>query len=191
MVTVAQLQRIMPRARVRAVLYLVPLNEAMAEFNIDSPLRQCAFLATLAVESGQLRYMEEIASGADYDDREDLGNTDPEAVKIAFAHNSTPGRWFKGRCPIQITGYNNYKLYGEKLRLDLLNNPDLLTNPTHAFRAAGAFWDENKINLFADKGDFDGVSDKVNRGRKTAKIGDSNGWKERLGFYEACKEVLL
>lgn len=191
MVSVVQLQRIMPRAKVRAVLYLVYLNEAMAEFEINTPLRQAAFLATLAHESGQLRYMEEIADGSAYDDREDLGNTQPEAIKIAFAHNSTPGRWFKGRCPIQITGYLNYVLYGKKLGLDLLNNPELLCNPAHAFRASAAFWDENKINELADIGDFDGVSDEVNRGRKTKRIGDSNGWKERLSFYEAAKEVLL
>ncbi|CAF5160828.1 unnamed protein product, partial [Rotaria magnacalcarata] len=41
------------------------------------PARKAAFLAQLAHESGQLRYMKEIASGEAYEGREDLGNNQP------------------------------------------------------------------------------------------------------------------
>lgn len=191
MITQTQLLHIMPRAKVRATMFLVPLNESMLEFGIDTPLRQCAFLATLAHESGQLRYMEEIATGNAYSDREDLGNTKPEAIRIAAMHGSAPGPWWKGHGPIQITGYNNHLACGKALGIDLVNNPRLLTLPVFGSRAAGWFWKTNDINRYADAKDFDGVCDKVNRGRKTVVIGDSNGWKDRLGYYELAKEVLL
>ena len=64
-VTVDQLVAIMPTlSRARAAEVLPYLNSAMAEANINTPLRQAAFLAQLAHESGGLRYFEEIASGA-------------------------------------------------------------------------------------------------------------------------------
>ena len=191
MITQAQLLAIMPRARSRVAIYLVPLNEAMLEFGIDTPLRQCAFLATLAHESGELRYVEELASGHQYDDREDLGNTKLEAIRIATMHGSMTGPWWKGHGLIQVTGYDNHLACGKSLGIDLINMPRLLTMPTYAARSAGWFWKTHNINRYADSQDFDGVCDKVNRGRKTVKLGDSNGWKDRLGFYESAKEVLL
>lgn len=82
--TLAQLQRIMP-ASTQASLFLEPLNAAMQEFGIDTRLRMAAFLAQIGHESGQFRFMEELASGAAYDNRADLGNTNPEAIRIAPA----------------------------------------------------------------------------------------------------------
>ena len=53
MITLEQLRQIMPYADApRAALYLVPLNEAMAEYEINTPRRQCAFLAQVAHVSG-------------------------------------------------------------------------------------------------------------------------------------------
>ena len=178
--TLDQLKIIMPRSGKRAELFVLYLDQAMIEFGIDTPKRMVAFLATLCVESGQLVYMEELASGAAYDGRVDLGNTKSEAIAIAAQHGSTPGRWWKGHGPIQITGYDNHRVCGGELRLDLLHNPKLLTQPEHGCRSAGWFWKRNNLNKWADTEDWDGVRDVVNRGHKTAKIGDSNGWQEFL-----------
>ena len=189
-VTLEQLKHIMPLARRRADEYVVLLNAAMVEFGIDTPIRQAAFLANLAHESGQLLYVEEIASGAAYDERADLGNTKPEAISIAAKAGTTPGRFYKGHGLIQITGFNNHVACGLALGIDTKNEPKRLTIPVYAARSAAWFWKVNELNTFADAGDFDGVCDKINRGRKTARIGDSNGWAQRLAFYEAAKEAL-
>lgn len=175
-----QLTRIMPLAgRRRTDAFLTPLNVSMIEFGIDTKLRQAAYLANLAHESGQLAYMRELASGSAYEGRVDLGNTWPgDGVK------------FRGRGPIQITGRANYLLCGEALGLDLIEHPELLEMPEHGCRASAWFWHANNINAFADAGDFDGVCDKINRGHKTAKLGDANGYAEREAFYKIALEVL-
>jgi putative chitinase len=69
----------------------------MREFEVTTPLRQAAFLAQLAHESGQFRFMEEIwgptPAQRRYEGRRDLGNIQPG-----------DGFRYKGRGPIQITG---------------------------------------------------------------------------------------
>lgn len=181
MLTIEQLKMIMPHARDRANVYLIPLNDAMAEFGIDTPLRVAAFLSQVAHESGSLRYTHELASGIAYEGRVDLGNV-----------QSGDGMRFRGRGPIQITGRNNYRacsidLYGDER---LLDTPELLENVIDGCRASAWFWKTNGVNKWADLGDIDGVSDVINRGRKTAKVGDANGYPERIAFYQTAREVL-
>lgn len=185
-----QLRVIMPFAK-NIAYFVDPLEEAMHRFEIDTPKRAAAFLANVAHESGEFRYMEELADGSAYDNRADLGNMDPEARRIAAANGTTPGRMWKGHGPIQITGYANHKACGEYLGIDAVNYPGLLCQPHYGCLSAGWFWHINGINAFADLDDFDGCCDKVNRGRKTVAQGDTNGYADRLRYYERAKAVLL
>ena len=189
-ITVEQLKQILQHAGPKANIYIEPINKTLEEFDILTPYRIAAFLSQIGHESGNLIYTSELASGSAYDSRKDLGNTLPEAIQIASQHGSTPGRWWKGHGLIQITGYYNHKACGEALNLDLLNEPKLLTEPLHAARSAGWFWKVNNLNKWADLGDIDGVSDKVNRGRKTSQFGDANGFKDRLHIYTRAIVVL-
>jgi putative chitinase len=77
-----------------------------------------------------------------------------------------------------------------KLDLDCVEHPELLELPINACRSAGLFWQENDINKWADAGDIDGVSDKVNKGRKTKAYGDTNGWEDRLAIYNRAMKIL-
>lgn len=190
MITLDQLKKIIPSAGPRAGVFLVPLNDAMDEFGIDTPARQAAFVAQVAHESGSFRYVSEIASGLAYNGRQDLGNTKPEAIRIAAQHGSTPGPWWKGHGLIQVTGYDNHLDCGAALGLDLVNQPRLLELPQNAARSAAWFWKEHDLNKWADAGDFDGLSDVINRGHKTQANGDANGYADRLAFYKRAQEVL-
>ncbi len=77
-VSVKELRSIMPHlSATRGNEVLPQLNKAMAEADINTPKRQAAFLAQLAHESAEFRFFEELASGAAYEGREDLGNTQP------------------------------------------------------------------------------------------------------------------
>jgi len=118
-ITIEQLRAVMPNLSAsKAAEYLPLLNTAMAEAQINTPQRKAMFLAQLAHESAQLRYFEEIASGAAYEGRKDLGNTQPG-----------DGKRYKGRGPIQLTGRNNYRKAGQALGLDLEGNPPLAAPP--------------------------------------------------------------
>ena len=169
--TIAQLLAIMPYARPRAAKFLAPLNAAMLEFGITTPARQASFLSQVGHESGSLAYVRELASGAAYEGRRDLGNTWPG-----------DGVRYKGRGLIQITGRANYAACGVALGLDLLTQPALLEQTVNACRSAGWFWQANGLNALADAGDQVKVSRRVN--------GGTNGLAERLALFAVAKRVL-
>ena len=169
--TLAQLLKIMPLARTRAVAFLDPLNAAMAEFSITTPARQASFLAQLAHESGQLVYVRELASGAAYEGRKDLGNVQPG-----------DGVRFRGRGLIQVTGRSNYAACGKALGLDLLAQPALLEQAINACRSAGWFWQSRGLNALADAGDQVVVTRRIN--------GGTNGLAERLAYFKVAQKVL-
>lgn len=169
----------------RATLWLPHIEQAMQDWDIDTPVRQAMFLAQIGHESGRLRYVKELWNPDQcpwqlrYERRRDLGNTQPG-----------DGSRFRGRGLIQITGRANYRACGVALGLPLEAQPELLETMHHAAESAGWFWATNKLNRWADTGDFDGVSDVINRGRKTEKEGDANGYEDRLALYHAAQQVL-
>ena len=154
----------MPFAKARIPSFVAPLNGAMHEFHINSPIRQAAFIAQIAHESGELRYVEEIASGIAYEYRKDLGNTQPG-----------DGMKFKGRGLIQITGRNNYHECGKALGVDLITNPELLETNDLACRSAAWFWASHGLNDLADKGDINRICRRIN--------GGLNGLSDRMAYY--------
>ncbi|AIY42454.1 hypothetical protein LT85_3296 [Collimonas arenae] len=77
------------------------------------------------------------------------------------------------------------------LDIDCVEHPELLEQPVGACRSAGRFWKTNNLNKWADVGDFDGVCDLVNLGRKTAAVDDANGYADRLAIYERARRVLI
>jgi predicted chitinase len=175
-ITTNQLRQIMPNlsGALRAT-YAPFLRMAMEACEINTPLRAAAFLAQLAHESGEFKWMEEIwgptPAQKRYEGRADLGNTQPG-----------DGYRFRGRGPIQITGRANYKLYGELLGVDLVNNPDLAAKPEFAFQIAAAFWRTRGLNELADGEYFVSITKKIN--------GGLNGQADRERYYETAKKAL-
>lgn len=178
-ITTEQLVKIMPNAKLRAILFIDALNAAMAEFEIDTPLRVASFIAQIAHESEQLLYTKEIASGIAYENRQDLGNAQPG-----------DGRLYKGRGLIQITGRSNYTALMLALNLDCLEHPELIEQPINACRASTWWWKENNCNKWADQGNNQAVSGIVNTGSPTRPPEKINGLKERMAYYDVAKKVL-
>jgi putative chitinase len=138
--------------------FVDPLSETMEKYEINTPLRQAHFLAQIGHESGEFRYVEELASGQAYD-----------VGKLAVALGNTPeddgdGEKYKGRGLIQITGTTNYKAVSKDLGADFFANPELLEEPKYAALSAGWFWNKRKLNLLADKDDLKGITKKINGG---------------------------
>lgn len=176
----SQLQQIMPNlAEAKRVLYLPFLNRVMETYEINTPLRGAAFLAQLAHESGQFRFMEEIWGPTDQQKR-----YEPPSTLAKQLGNTQPGdgKLFKGRGPIQITGRDNYRRYGEMLGIDLISNPELAATPQIAFSTAGLYWKNNGLNQLADVGDFRTITKRIN--------GGFNGLADRQRYYEVAKQVL-
>lgn len=141
------------------------------------PTEQALFLAQITHETGNFRYMEEIADGSAYEGRRDLGNTQPG-----------DGMRYKGRGLIQVTGRSNYEKIGKMLGLDLINNPELIANdPKVAVDASMAWWELKKkeskrFRESIEKGDIVDNTRGVN--------GGLNGFGERAAYYQQYKEFL-
>ncbi|ACB53271.1 hypothetical protein cce_3923 [Crocosphaera subtropica ATCC 51142] len=167
------LKAIMPNATSADIAtYVNPLNKVLSDFDLATTTRACAFIAQIAHESGSLRYKEEIASGAAYEGRRDLGNTQPG-----------DGKRFKGRGLIQLTGRANYRQCGQALNLPLEQNPELVVKDPYTNAAvAGWYWQSRNINAAADAGDFQRVTRLIN--------GGLNGYSDRLQYWERAKKVL-
>ncbi len=101
---------------------------------INTPQRTAAFLGQIGHESG-------------------FQPVDERLSQYASSQSRLHGRGF-----IQLTGEANYGAYGDKLGLDLLNNPDLAKDPVNALKIAAQYWTDNNLNAKADVGDYHGIS---------------------------------
>jgi predicted chitinase len=165
------------------------INDTCTRFNISTPIQQLCFLAQVGHESGSLFFTEELASGAAYEGRKSLGNTQPG-----------DGIRFKGRGLIQITGRANYKAVGDALGVDFVGNPALLGGKNvnvctpdqikNAALSAGWYWDSRKLNTIAGSIDImqpiDSGTNLDNFILLTRKInGGTNGLNDRLNRYKS------
>ena len=155
----------------RAADVLPFLLAALDEAEINTPVRAAAFLAQLGHESCDLRYFEELATGAAYEGRKDLGNTQPG-----------DGIRYKGRGPIQLTGRSNYRAASLALGLDLEGNPSQAAAVDVGFRTAAWFWRTHGLNEMADAGGFDAITKRIN--------GGFNGKPDRDARFARCKAAL-
>jgi putative chitinase len=77
---------------------------------------------------------------------------------------SGEGWAFRGRGLKQLTGKDNYTRCGASLGVDLVASPDKLLEPLYAARSAGWFWKTNKLSDYADRGDLEGMTKRINGG---------------------------
>jgi putative chitinase len=168
--TLEQLEKVMRTAsRPRLIQCLPHLQLAMLEFEINTRLREAAFVAQLALESGELRYFREI-----------------RGEKQRYAP-------YFGRGAIQLTWEKNYRACGDALGVDLVGNPELAATLPFAFRVSGWFWQSRALNRFADLGmdGFERIVQRVNGGRFVdGKLIGANHVPERRAYYERALEAL-
>lgn len=151
------------------------LTASMALYAIDTPIRQAMFLAQVGHESGRLVYVRELwgptAAQSGYEGRTDLGNIQPG-----------DGRKFMGRGLIQVTGRANYARAAAALNLPLLDQPELLEQPSNAALSACWFWNTHALNVLADAGDFETITRRIN--------GGLNGLADRQALLATCRAAL-
>ncbi len=210
--TIAQLLAVMPRATGRAAAFIGPLNQAMADNEIDTFSRVSAFLATIAEETNELtqlrenmnyraRRLLEVFPGRFTPEEVDEFDHQPERIANRVYANrmgngdeaSGDGWAYRGGGPIQLTGRDAYRTASIAVCGDadtLLKNPELIEVPSYGCGVAGWYWSWRGVNEYADRGDFDGVCDLVNRGRKTPRVGDANGYLTRVAYLTRAATML-
>lgn len=130
------------------------IEKALGDDGILTPLTLLGALATVRVEVGRsFLPVLEIASGDAYEGRVSLGNTQPG-----------DGRRYKGRGFIQLTGRANYTYYGQKLGIDLVNNPDLALDTTVSAKVLSLYFKDRKVNEACNASDWRRVRVLVNGG---------------------------
>ncbi len=155
--------------------YQALFGAAFVKYSINSPLRKAHFLAQIGHESLSFNYTEEIASGAAYEGRKDLGNT-----------HKGDGVRFKGRGLIQLTGRSNYAEYGKYIGIDLLqsgNERTVSKTPKYALDVSMWFWQKRHLNTYADQDNIKAITRRIN--------GGYNGLADRQHYLDRAKFFLL
>lgn len=150
---------------------LQDLNKCLHKFQINTPSRMRHFLSQTAHESGGLKWLEELASGQDYEGRSDLGNSQPG-----------DGPRFKGAGVIQLTGRANYQAFA-----NYIDDPNVMQGTeyvasTYPFMSGGFWWHNNRMNDLCDRGaTVEQVTRRVN--------GGYNGLEDRVAYYQKARRV--
>jgi predicted chitinase len=154
---------------------LADLNNCLVKFGITKKEDIRQFLAQCAHESGGLRWLKELASGDDYEWREDLGN-----------NQAGDGRKFKGGGAIQLTGRFSYQAFA-----DFMGDPEIVNQGVdyvadkYSMSSAAFWWSNNNMSAYiADGATVEQVSTRVNGANP------ANGLADRIYYYGRAKEVI-
>lgn len=162
---------------------LVATSEAMfAKYGVVTPVDAADFMAQISEETGAGTALEEnlnysaarlcqvwpsrfptLAAAAPY-----AHNPRALADNVYGARYGNVGPddgWsFRGRGLIQVTFRSWYTKLAAATGLDLIGNPDLVSDPSHALEVACAFWKVDGISAFANSGNFRGETLRLNGG---------------------------
>lgn len=201
--TIDKLKQLIPNAAGGVQAWYEGLSDALPQYEIVTVPRAASFIAQCAHESGGFRMMEENLNYKAatltklWPKRYPAGIAEQYAGKPqAIANKSYGGRmgngdeasgdgWkYRGRGILQLTGKDNYKACSKFLFSDdtLLENPDLLLDAYYATHSACWFWNQNKLNQYADSGDILTMTKKIN--------GGTIGLDDRIKHYKHAMEVL-
>lgn len=202
--TLDQLKEIVPKNQYIDDWYNA-LVAILPEYEIETPLRVAAFLAQCAHESGNFRFIkenlnyrwqslrkvfpkyfpnDEIAQryAAMPNRQEAIANRIYASRMGNGSEESGDGFRYCGRGLIQLTGKNNYTNYAMSLEIDVEEAVEHLKTFEGCVQSAAWFWDENKLNQFADKKDIITLSKRIN--------GGTIGLEDRIKHYNHALHVL-
>lgn len=185
-VTLELLQQLCPKTKASVLnKYVEPLNVIGHHFDLfENPKRMAAFLAQVAHESGSFNFTKEglnysaaalnktfrkyfptVAAATPYARKPEKIANKVYANRMGNGPESSgDGYRFCGRGLIQLTGKNNYTRFAKAIGKTLEEAVAYLETPEGAVASAAWFWDANKLSIYADKGDFVGLTKRINGG---------------------------
>lgn len=147
------------------------LNNCLKKFNITTTARLRHFISQCSHESACGVYTKELASGAAYEGRKDLGNT-----------HAGDGKKYKGAGYIQLTGRSNYQSFANYIGDQKVMQGVDYVAATYPWTSAGFWWHSNNMNALCDKGaSVETITRRVN--------GGTNGLADRKMYYNRCVSV--
>jgi len=181
------------------------LSQLLPDYEINTPKRIAAFIAQCAHESGGFTALKENLNYKPatlrklfpkYFPTDELANqycskpNKQEAIANRIYANrmgngpeeSGDGYRYCGRGLIQLTGKQNYTWFAASLQI----TPEVATEYLATFEGAAQsacwFWETNKLNEWADKGDIVTLTKRIN--------GGTIGLDDRIKHYEHALHVL-
>lgn len=200
---VEQVRELVPRAIGGPDWWFNEMQEAFPKYEIVTVARVASFIAQCAHESGGFSMMEENLNykaatltklwpqryppgiAEQYAGKPELIANKSYGGRMGNGPEATGDGWkFRGRGLIQLTGRSNYTACSRAMFGDdtLVENPDILFDPYYAIHSACWFWDKNKLNQFADSGDFITMTKRIN--------GGTIGLADRQKHFKHAVEVL-
>lgn len=132
------------------------MEQAIDNAGIKDPLIKAQIMAQTAHESGNFKYTREIwgptGQQQRYEGRQDLGNV-----------VEGDGYKYRGRGFLQVTGRANYEEMSKEIGVNVVDNPDILSEPKYAAISA-LVWFKKRWNRFKDWSDVTKVTKIVNGG---------------------------
>jgi putative chitinase len=178
------------------------LEQALPDYDINTPERVAAFMAQTAHESGEYRAIKENLNYRaaslrkvfpKYFPTDELANAyaqKPEKIANRVYANrmgngpeeSGDGYRYCGRGLIQLTGKSNYQAFADSIEITPEEVSEFLATFEGAVQSACWFWEANNLNQWADKGDIVMLTKRIN--------GGTIGLEDRIKHYNHVLRVL-
>jgi putative chitinase len=178
------------------------LEQALPDYDINTPERVAAFMAQTAHESGEYRAIKENLNYRaaslrkvfpKYFPTDELANAyaqKPEKIANRVYANrmgngpeeSGDGYRYCGRGLIQLTGKSNYQAFADSIEITPEEVSEFLATFEGAVQSACWFWEANNLNQWADKGDIVMLTKRIN--------GGTIGLEDRIKHYNHILHVL-
>jgi putative chitinase len=178
------------------------MERCLPDYDINTPQRVAAFMAQCGHESGNFKFLKEnlkyraaslVKVWPKYFPNMDIANqyagNEEKIANRAYAgrmgngpEESGDGWRFCGRGLIQLTGRNNYQNFADSIETNINDIPAYLATFEGAVQSACWFWETNKLNQWADKGDMLTLTKRIN--------GGTLGLDDRIKHYQHALHVM-
>ena len=160
------------------------LDQLLDDYEINTPLRVAHFVAQCAHESGNFVFIKENLNYKAASLQKTFSKYFPTAELAAQYANrperianrvyanrmgngdeaSGDGYRYCGRGLIQLTGKDNYTFFAGSLDISVEEASEYLATFEGSAQSACWFWEQNKLNRFADANDTKGLTRAINGG---------------------------
>ena len=204
MITQEQLKQLLPKNPYVSHWHKA-LEQLFPDYEINTPQRMAGFIAQCAHESAGFtalvenlnyrwqslrkvfpKYFPTDELAQDYANRPNKQEAIANRIYASRMGNgdeaSGDGYRYRGRGLIQLTGRSNYTWFAASLEISPEEATEYLMTFEGAAQSACWFWETNKLNQWADKGDILTLTKRIN--------GGTIGLDDRIKHYEHALHVL-